>query len=684
MATIQANTAEKVFSIRRFLGLNECRDGDAKMKWGEASEMRNWQITREGSLKRRPGNETLYGLCVGYSETLGTAQAITTTAADEALTLYSSISTIDGLVAPGGQSAEVTGAQAESYIGWYYREDRQRVWKINLVSGDDRRAAWYGQRVIPTPATARPVRCLWSGLVNGKQEFLAVCADRLYRLYDEDSDSFIRQVVGTLNTLNPVHIFGFGGLAYILNGNKYLQYDGSTLSEVEGYRPLIAITITWQGEYETAEQVNKLTGMRRGWLSPDGEHAYFKLPESGIASIDYIKDLKTGATVAPTAYTYDLTAGTVSFAELPEQGVNAYEVGWTMAVSFRSQVVRMRYSELYSGSQDNRVFLYGDGSAKALYTGLDYNGQPRADYFPDLGEVRVGDENTPITGMIRHYGNLIAFKTDSAWSLQYGITTLSDESLVPAFYVTPINRQIGNIAPGQVQLVDNAPITLHGREAYQWRNSSYYNSNLTTDERQAQRISDRIRETLAGFRLSECRCFDDNYHQDYYICWDDEALVYHYAADAWSHYDGIGAVCMTAFQGEVYYGTADGRVERLSEEIPTADGNAISCYWESGSTDFGQEYMRKHSAQLWLGLKPTAGSSVTATVQTDRKETFSEKVVDADRVRNPGTREPYLKRLKLKAKKFLYYKLILKSEDRGEAPTVVAADVRVRMTGYAK
>jgi len=676
MATINGNNQEKIFSLKAFLGLNEAMDGDAKLKLGEASEMLNWQVTREGSLKRRPGNETLFGLCVGYTESLGEEQEISK---EETLELNSSVAFTDGVPEVGGTTAEISASDAGDYTDWYWEETPQRVWKI---TGND--GAWKGKRVHAQPSSSAPVRCLWSGLVKGKAELLAACANRLYRLYDESTDSYIREAVGAINTTGHVHIFGFNGNAYILDGTEYRVYDGTTLSTVAGYRPLIAIAIEPNGAFETAEQINKLTGERRGWLSPDGKESTFQLPESGVQSIDYIKDLKTGEIVSTSEYSYNLTAGTVTFNNPLPQTVNSYEAGWTMAQAFRSEIIHMRYSELYSGSQDNRVFLYGDGSAEALYTGLDYDGQPRADYFPDLGEVRVGDENTPITGMIRHYGSLICYKTDSAWSLQFGITTLSDSSMVPAFYVTPINKQTGNIAPGQVQLVSSAPVTLFGKDVYQWRNSSYYNSNLTSDERQAQRISDRIRSTLSGFDLKRCTCYDDNYNQNYYICYGDEALVFHYAGDVWSHYDGIGAVCMTALNGDVFFGRSDGRVERMSENIPTADGDPISCYWESGSTDFGQEYTRKHSAALWVALKPTAGSSVTVTVQTDRKETFAEKVVDADKVRNPGTREPYLKKLKLKAKKFLYYKLMFLNDGEDNSPTVVGADIRVRMTGYAK
>ena len=47
-------------------------------------------------------------------------------------------------------------------------------------------------------------------------------------------------------------------------------------------------------------------------------------------------------------------------------------------------------------------------------------------------------------------------------------------------------------------------------------------------------------------------------------------------------------------------------------------------------------------------------------------------------------RKPHTTRLKIKAKKFTYYKLILEYSGTNTTATVVAADMRIRYTGYAK
>lgn len=607
MATINASTNERIFQLKAWGGLHENPDGDTKLKLGEAAAMRNFRITRDGNLQRRPGSKTVVDLT-----TLG----------------------ID-------QSA---------------------------------------------------IRGMWVGNVAGQEEFVVCCGGVVWRL-SEGEKKFEAERIGAMNTDVEVHMFGFSRNLYFINGSEYKVWDGETFEDVGAYRPLVTITVPPAGGGETLEQVNKLTGERRSWFSPDGEGTVFTLPEKGMTSIDYVTDLATGKAYAAT-WAADTAAGTVTFETAPPRGTNTIEIGWTMPTNFRSQILAMRYGELFDGSQDTRIFLYGDGSNKAFYSGLDYDGQPRADYFPDLNEVSVGDANTPITALIRHYSKLICFKSSSTWSIDYGSITLADGLIAPAFYCTPTNRTIGNVPLGQVRLVLNGPYTLNGNDLYEWRNNSSYSSNLSTDERQAKRISDRIYSTLESFDFERCYCYDDNDNQEYYICYDGKALVQNYAADAWYYYTDFDAVCMINFHGELYYGTADGKIKHFSAEYRTNDREAIDAYWESGSMSFGQDYTRKYSAQLWVGIKPESSGEVYVTVQTDRKSQHTEKVVASSlatfahanfaRWSFATNRKPQMTRLKIKAKKFVFYKLVFTSNTADTTTTILAADIRVRYTGYVK
>ncbi|MBQ8900843.1 MAG: hypothetical protein IJY72_07795 [Akkermansia sp.] len=605
MAQITGSSSEKIFQLKAFLGLHQNPDGDTKLKLGEAAAIRNFRITRDGNLQRRPGTKTI----------------------------------------------------------------------AKLADGE-------------------PVRGMWVGFVKKEEVFLAAAGGKLWQIIDGPEPDYIQ--LGEIDTTNDVHFFGFSEIVYMLNGKQYMQWDGDMLTEVHGYRPLVNIAVAPDNtSRETLEQINKLTGSRRVWLSPDGEGTTFTMPEVGLASIDYVQNLGDESYYEEdTDYSFDLETGSVTFKTAPEKAVNSIEVGYSMDISFRHEIEAMRYSELYSGTQDTRVFLYGDGGHEAIYSELDYYGKPRADYFPDLNEVAVGDANTPITAMIRHYSQLICYKTHSAWAISFGLTSLADSTQTAAFYVTSTNKAIGNAAPGQVAMVLNAPYTLHGNDIFEWRNTSSYTSNLSVDERQAKRISDKIYATLNGFDLEKCKCFDNNADQEYFISYNKKALVFNYAADAWYFYDNFDAACFTSQNDVLYIGGSDGNVRRVSYALENDDGNAIDAYWESGSMSFGQDYMRKYAAMLWIGIKPESRASVTVTVQTDRKSEYNEKVIASSLATFSNanfaqwsfktSRKPFMTKLKIKAKKFVYYKLIFKSDALDTTATVTAADIRVRYTGYAK
>ena len=476
-----------------------------------------------------------------------------------------------------------------------------------------------GSKTIVDTYSKAPVQGMWFGNVNGTKVGLAASGNIMWLFY---SDGMLEtpKMLGELSTKNRVTFFPYSNIVYILNGEDYYFYDGVTFGIVVGYRPLISMSRTPDGSSSSLlEEVNKLNGYRRVWFSPNGTATVFQLPETDLVSIDYVKLNANGSYVDPEDYEIDRYAGTVTFGTAPASGTNTIEIGYQAVATYRTDVCRMTNAELFLGAQDNAVILYGNGTNKAIYSSVDYWGQPRADYFPDLNEIAVADDNTPITGMIRHYSQLICFKSTSVYTIHYGLVTTATEDQEYAFYVTPVNREIGNVALGQVRLVLNSPFALFGNDLYEWKSNSRYSANLSSDERNAQRISDRIYATLETFDAANCYCFDDNPGQEYYICYGNEALVYNYPADAWYYYTGLNIHSMCNVEERLFFGTDDGRICELSEEYLNDDGKVIDCVWESGSIDFGKNYLRKFMSEIWISMKPQAHSKVTVTVQTDKK-----------------------------------------------------------------
>lgn len=530
---------------------------------------------------------------------------------------------------------------------------------------------------------ATPILGMWSGLINGVATTVCSCGGKLYKI---DLSAKTKTEIGTV-TGSYAHFFGFDKKLYLLTGSKYYVYDGTTLAEVEGYRPLVSISNVPTGGGTSLEQVNKLSGTRRAWFSPDGSATTFQLPEKGLASVDYVKKTADNAAVTFSA---DTANGTVTISPAPAKGTNSIEIGWTVSENYRSQVEGMRFSENYNGTQDTRVFLYGDGTNKTFYSGLDYDGKPRADYFPDMNEIAVDSANSPITALIKHYDSLLIFKADSAYTARYGSITLADGGVTAAFYTAPLNRSIGNAALGQAMLVQNNPFTLFGRSVYEWQLSSY----AAKDERNAKSKSDRVIRTLSEFNLLDAVCFDDEYNTEYWVTQGGRAVIYNYTADAWYIYEGVPAVCFLSINGELYIGTSGGMIVRLSREFRNDNGTEIAARWQSGSMDFGMDYKRKHSSELWVVLKPESQARVTATVESNVSSNYDEKVVSSSLSTfshasfahwSFGTnRKPQTDRVKIKVKKFTFYRLILTSVSTSATATILGVDIRVRLVGNVK
>jgi len=471
------------------------------------------------------------------------------------------------------------------------------------------------------------------------------------------------------------------------------------VSTVTGYRPLVSVARSPDGaQQQLLEQVNLLNGLRRIWCSPDGVAKDFILPEKPVASVDYVKNLTTGDNINPSDYTANTTDGKVTFTNAPTAGTNSIEIGYTVSNSAKNEVTAMRYSEIYNGVTDNRVFLYGDGSNKAIYSGLDSNGQARADYFPALNVVHIGDSGTPITGMARHYSELIVFKTNGAFAINYDTITLPDGQATAGFYVRPINSVLGNEALGQVQTVENNPRTLESGGIYEWR----IVTGAVHDQRNAVRISQRVGLTLRNMDLLNAVTYYDKLNHEYYVMYDGKMLVHNVTNDTWYIYDNLPATCMITYKDELYFGTTDGYIRHLSRDYMSDNGENIVCYWQSGSMDFGAGHLRKYSDTLWVGIKPEAYGFIRVTVQTDKNRDYPDEEVLANMTDSVATGffsffdldftrlsfnvsdRAKMERIKFKVKNFTYYTLILSSNSNNTKATVTNIDIKVRYTGYAR
>jgi hypothetical protein len=121
---------------------------------------------------------------------------------------------------------------------------------------------------------------------------------------------------------------------------------------------------------------------------------------------------------------------------------------------------------------------------------------------------------------------------------------------------------------------------------------------------------------------------------------------------------------------------------------------SIPAVWESGYMDFGADFKRKYSSLIYVSMLPEARSSVTITASTDRREKYREKVIgstlfsfenmDFSNFSFDTNYSPKIRRVRLKVKKFVYYKLIFRVEDPGASATILSYDQQVRFSSMVK
>ncbi len=537
-----------------------------------------------------------------------------------------------------------------------------------------------GYGAVCTLSKGKKVQGLWTGYIKGAAHMVAACGGHLW---DIDTAAGKATDKGEIDD-SATFFFGFAEKLYILTGGEYYSWDGSGKpTAVEGYIPTVSTATSPAGKGTTLDQINLLTGKKKIKFSPDGTEKVFRLPETEIDEVIQVE----GTSIA---YTVDKAKGTVTFNSAPPKGTSTVIITWRKGTGSRDQVTKMRFAELFNGESDSRVFLYGDGTNKAIYSGLDGNGKPTAEYFPATNELAVDSANTPITAMIRHYDRMLIFKPDSAYSCSYSTITLEGNIVSAAFYVASLNRAIGNSAPGQAVLVQNAARTVYGRSVYTWSLAA----NTVRDERNAKLISDRVATRLATFDLSKALCFDDDWNQEYYIFCDNQAVVHNYQTDAWYYYTNLPVSAVVSVKGSLFFGTPDGRLMEFSRKYRNDDKAPIDAYWESGSMDFDMDWRRKYSSNVWVCLKPESQAMVWATAESNIKSDYPDKLiasslstflnVNFNHWSFSTNRKPQLIRAKLKVKKATYYKLIFYSASASATATILSADIQVRYTGNVK
>jgi hypothetical protein len=454
-----------------------------------------------------------------------------------------------------------------------------------------------------------------------------------------------------------------------------------------------------------------LNGLREQTFSPAAANTTeFKLLEDHIDRIDFVNVNGT----ATTAYTADLTNGKVTLSTGVGIGQETVDIGWKKGDGDRSIIEKMRRALVYGGANKSRVHFWGnpDHKNKIYYTGLTnaakgtiYIAQPSAEYFPENSWNEVGSAENAVTDMCQQYDRALVFTEADTYYTYYEVETNNNIS-IPAFPIIALNSEIGNSAIGQSQLVNNNPYVLYNG-VYKWVNTQI------KDERNAMFVSQRIQADLQKRDLSKAITLDNNGNQ-YWIAIGKEVWIYNYLIDVWYKFQlNDNVTGFIIINKEIYFATDTGTIMKFGG-TKMDNGTEMMAEWQMAFNGFEQDTLMKYINRCWFALEPTENSRLDIYWETD-KQKYENKVLDFGNIDfsnftfniNPApvtigyhlfsykainyknwtyktNQSPQPFRRKIKAKKFTYFKLILKNNSLYDGATVLSINFKTRFGGESK
>lgn len=197
---------------------------------------------------------------------------------------------------------------------------------------------------------------------------------------------------------------------YFKDGKNYLQYDGTTIKEVEGYVPTTSIGRKPSGGGSVHEDVNMLTGKRRNTFLADGGSFDFVLDALNIDE-DYPPIVKVNDVVVTEGYTVNYAEGKITFSKEPDAPLTDGQDN--VSIEFRKTVEKYKNSILNCTLLqvfDNRVFFSGNPDYPSVVWHCSLNDPS---YVSDLDFYREGMDNSQIRGLVAGNNALWVFREPS-------------------------------------------------------------------------------------------------------------------------------------------------------------------------------------------------------------------------------------------------------------------------------
>ena len=513
--------------------------------------------------------------------------------------------------------------------------------------------------------------------------------------------------------------FAHGGKMYIMDGNKYrvvAEADGVyTVADVEDgevFVPTTTIAADPSGGGTPFEAVNMLTGKRINSFFSNGTSKDYFLDTQNIDAVT--KVVVNGE--EKDDYTVDLAAGKVSLSAAPadSKGVDNVVIHFTANVEgYADRVNKCTIFAFFGFNNDNRIFISGNPE----YPNWDWqSGLDDPTYFPDTGYTKVGSDTSAIMGYLKQYNSLTIVKADNEQDAEVFLRTaqMEDDGTV-IFPIQQGIKGVGAISKYAFATLRDDPLFLAREGVFAIASTSVQLERTVQDR---SYFVNPVLTTEAG--LSEAVAAVWNGY--YILCVNGRAYVadsrkrtaqsgtgasysesgsYVQYSYEWYYWQNIPARVIREFEGELYFGTADGYICKFNTDISTMakyndDGAPILARWATKMDDYGSIVRRKTLTKKGCGvmIKPYTRSSVTVYTSTDR--THEAKIqyaamdildfsdIDFSRFTFNTLDTPQVVPFNKKVKKFIVLQLIFENNVKDEGFGIYGVQTQFAIGGYVK
>lgn len=402
--------------------------------------------------------------------------------------------------------------------------------------------------------------------------------------------------------------FIFNNVWYFKDGKHYLQYDGVTIKEVEGYVPTTTIARKPSGGGTLYEDVNMLTDRRKNTFLADGESTEYFLDAQNI-STDFVPVVKVNDEEVDFAIDYAL--GKITFTEAPPEpltdGRDNVSVEFKKEVNgYKERINKCTLLQVF----DNRVFFSGNDDYPNMIWHCSLSDPT---YCSDLDYYNEGLDTAKVKGLVAGNNVLWVFKEPS-------------QANTTVFYHVPTtDADYGKIYPSTHSSISTGCV---GKAI------NFNDDIIFFSDRGMEGISgDITTEQVIGHRssLADRKLIAEKNYKDMVLEeWEGYLVVFIdnkvYLADSRAVFENNGhieyewfyweldknVICAKVHEGVLYVGTEDG-VYTLTD----ADGN-VESYWTTPKDKF--KYPQQLKTSNKRGCVAEATGDISVYVKTEKTD----------------------------------------------------------------